>query len=145
MKRRFVMALFTLIGSFVGVRWGLPGVATAVAVVALAGLGSGMWQVYRLGLLRPLTDVLKPQSIPFAAALLMALAEHATQLWAHSTGLNSFGVLAISGSIGGAAYLATVAFMRDEALTKLITEFAGDLTPVTSRVPMLGTLARRFR
>jgi PST family polysaccharide transporter len=145
MKRRFVMALLTLIGSFVGVRWGLPGVATAVALVAVAGLGSGMWQVYRLGLLRPMADILKPQSIPFAAALLMALAEHAAQLWAHSTGLNSFGGLVVSGLLGSAAYLATVAFMRDEAVTKLVTEFAGDLTPVASRVPMLGTLARRLR
>jgi PST family polysaccharide transporter len=145
MKRRLVMAILTLIGSFVGVHWGLPGVATAVAIVAMAGLGSGMWQVYRLDLLRPLADVLKPQSIPFAAALLMALAERTSQLWAQSMGLNSFATLAISLPLGAAAYLSAIAFMRDEAVAKLIAEFAGDLAPVTARVPMLGTLARRFR
>jgi len=144
-KRRMVMALLTLGGSFIGVRWGLPGVAAVVAIVAMIGLMSGIWQVHRLGLLRPIADVLKPQSIPFAAAALMAVVERASQAWTLSIGLNAFAVLAISLSIGSMAYLTAVALMRDEHVTRLFTEFAGDLVPVTERVPMLGTLARRFR
>ena len=144
-KRRLVMALLTLGGSFIGVRWGLPGVAAVVAIVAMIGLMSGIWQVHRLGLLRPIADVLKPQSIPFAATALMAVVERASQAWTLSIGLNAFAVLAISLSIGSMAYLTAVALMRDEHVTRLFTEFAGDLVPVTERVPMLGTLARRFR
>ena len=145
MKRRLFMALLTLAGSVIGVRWGLAGVATAVAIVSMFGLASAIWQVYRLGLLRPLADVLKPQSIPLAAAVLMALTERLSQAWTQSIGLNSFTVLAVSLPIGVAAYLAAIAVLRDEGMTRLMTELVGDLKPVTSRVPMLGTLARRFR
>jgi len=145
MKRRTVMAVLTLAGSIVGVRWGLPGVATAVTLVSLAGLASGMWQVQRLGLLRPLADVLKPQSIPLAGAILMIVAERAAQAWTQSIGFNALAVMAVSLPIGAGAYLAAIAVMRDEGLTRLISELKGDLLPVTARVPMLGTLARRFR
>jgi hypothetical protein len=119
-------------------------VAAVVALVAMVGLASGIWQVHRLGLLRPLADVLKPQSIPFAAAVLMALAERASQAWTLSIGLNSFAVLAASLAIGSLAYLTAIALMRDEHITRLVTEFAGDVAPVTERVPMIGTLARRL-
>jgi PST family polysaccharide transporter len=144
-KRRMVMAILTLAGSIVGVQWGLAGVATAVTLVTIFGLVSAIWQVHRLGLVRPLADVLKPQSIPFAGALLMVAAERAGQAWALSLGLNPFAVLAVSLPIGAATYVAALAVMRDEHLTRLVTELTGDLAPVTSRVPMLGMLARRFR
>jgi hypothetical protein len=111
----------------------------------MIGLLSGIWQVHRLGLLRPMADVLKPQSIPFAAAVVMVLAERTSQAWMLSIGLNAFAVLTVGLSVGSVAYLAAVALMRDEAITKLATELVGDLIPVTERVPMLGTLARRFR
>jgi len=145
MRRRLGMALLTLAGSFVGVRWGLAGVSTAVAVVTMFGLASAIWQVHRLQLLRPLADVLKPQTIPFGAAILMMAVERAAQAWALSRGFNAFAVLAVAVPIGGAAYLTAIAFLRDEAMTSLLAELLGDLKPVTSRVPMLGTLARRFR
>jgi O-antigen/teichoic acid export membrane protein len=145
MKRRTVMAILTLAGSIVGVQWGLAGVAAAVTVVSMLGLVSAIWQVYHLGLLKPLTDVLKPQSIPLAGAVLMVVAERASQAWALSLGLNAFVVLIVSLSIGSVAYLATIAIMRDEDLTRLVRELMGDIAPVTTRVPMLGTLARRFR
>ena len=145
MKRRAMMAALTLGGSAVGVQWGLPGVATAVTLVTLFGLISGLWQVHRLQLLRPWADILKPQSIPLGGAALMVVAEHASQVWTQSIGLNAFAVLAVSLPIGVVAYLATIAIMRDEDLTRLVQELVGDIAPVTARVPMLGTLARRFR
>jgi O-antigen/teichoic acid export membrane protein len=145
MKRRTVMALLTLAGSIVGVQWGLAGVATAVTAVSMLGLASAIWQVHHLGLLKSFTDVLKPQSVPLAGAVLMVVAERASQAWTQSLGLNEFVVLTVSVAIGSAAYLATIAVMRDEDLTRLVGELVGDIAPVTTRVPMLGTLARRFR
>jgi hypothetical protein len=75
----------------------------------------------------------------------MVVAERASQAWTQSLGLNEFVVLTVSVAIGSAAYLATIAVMRDEDLTRLVGELVGDIAPVTTRVPMLGTLARRFR
>lgn len=145
MKRRAMMAVVTLAGAALGVQWGLPGVAVAITVVTLLGLTSALWQVHRLQLLRPWADVLKPQSIPMAGAILMAVAERAAQAWALSIGLNPFAVLVVSIPIGCTAYLAAIALLRDESMTRLLSELRGDLMPVTERVPMLGTLARRFR
>ncbi len=145
LKRRAMMAVLTLCGSLIGVRWGLAGVATAITIVTMFGLISAVWQVHRLQLLRPWADVMKPQSVPLAGAVLMVAAERAAQAWTQSIGFNAFAVLAVSLPIGCAAYLAAIVVMRDEALTRLVTELKGDLLPVTDRVPMLGTLARRFR
>ncbi len=145
MKRRTVMAVLTLVGSVVGVRWGLGGVATAVAIVNMIGLISAVWQVHRLGLLRPVADVLKPQSIPFGGALVMVAAERACQLWALSMEFNAFIVLAASLATGSAAYLIVVVVMRDDVLTRLLTEVKGDLAPFAARMPMLATLSRRLR
>jgi PST family polysaccharide transporter len=145
MKRRTVMAVLTLAGSVVGVRWGLAGVATAVTTVIIIGLVSAIWQVHRLGFLRAVTDVIRPQSVPFAGGVAMAVTEHACRIWAQSFGANAFGVLAVALTLGGAAYLVVIAIMRDEGLTQLMTELKGDLDPFAARVPMVATLARRFR
>ena len=145
MKRRTAIAVLMLVGSVVGVHWGLAGVATAVAIVNMTGLITAVWQVHRLGLLRPLADVLKPQSIPLGGALVMVAAERACQLWAQSMDFNPFIILAASLATGAAAYLIVIAVMRDEALTRLLTEVKDDLTPVAARMPMLATLARRLR
>ena len=134
MKRRAMMAVLTLAGSVVGIRWGLAGVATAVTLVTVFGLVSALWQVQRLQLLRPWADVLKPQSIPLGAAILMVAVERTAQAWTHSVGFNDFAVLAVALAVGGAAYLAAIALMRDEAMTRLITELKGDLVPVTARL-----------
>ena len=145
MKRRTAIALLTLVGSVVGVRWGLAGVATAVAVVNMTGLITAVWQVHRLGLLRPVTDVLKPQSIPFGGAIVMVAVERLCQVWAQSMDFNPFTILAAALTAGGLAYLIVIVVMRDEALTELLTEAKGDLAPVAARMPMLATLARRLR
>jgi PST family polysaccharide transporter len=133
MKRRAMMAMLTLGGSLIGVRWGLPGVAAAVTVVTLFGLVSAVWQVHRLQLLRPWADVLRPQAIPLAGAILMVAVERMAQAWARSMGLNAFAVLAVSLPLGCIAYLAAIAVMRDEGLTRLLKELKGDLMPVTAR------------
>jgi teichuronic acid exporter len=144
MGRRTVMSALLVSGSVIGSHWGLTGIATATVIVNMIGLILVVWQVSRLGLLRPLADVVKPQRIPFIAALAMVVAEHACQAWAQSMGLNAFVSLPVSLAIGSAAYLTAVALMRDDVLTRLLTEVKGDLAPFTARVPMLATLTRRF-
>jgi PST family polysaccharide transporter len=144
-KRRLAVVSLMLVSCMIGLRWGLPGVAAALVAVNAIGLVVAMWQVGRLGLLRPVADVIAPQGIPFCAAVAMVLAERGVQLWTLSVDLNAFAVLTGSLAAGAAAYLAVIALMKDETLTNLLTDVLGDVAPLTERVPMIGTLTRRFR
>jgi PST family polysaccharide transporter len=145
MKRRSGIAVLTLAGSFLGVRWGLPGIATALLVVSVVGFVTAIYQVERLGLLRPFADVIRPQLIPCGAAVVMVLAERACQVWIRSTGVSAFIVLPVSAAVGGATYLGVVALMRDAELNRLIAELRADLMPLAARMPMPALLARRLR
>jgi O-antigen/teichoic acid export membrane protein len=146
MGRRTIMTILLVVGSIIGSRWDLAGIAIATDIVNLIGLILVVWQVYRLGLLRPLADVVKPQTIPFGGAIAMVVAEHACQAWMRSIQLSPFLSLPVSLAIGGIAYLGTVALMRDEVLMHLLTEVKGDLEPLVGRVPMFGpALARLWR
>ncbi len=144
-KRRSGIAVVTLVGALVGVRWGLAGVATALTVSAVVAMITAVRQVDRLGLMRPIADVVRPQSIPCGAAIVMVLAERACQVWIRSTGVNSFVVLPVTAAVGGAVYLGVVALMRDAELTRLLTELRTDLVPLAARMPMPAMLARRLR
>jgi PST family polysaccharide transporter len=143
--RRAAVASLMLVSCLIGVRWGLAGVATALVTVNLLGLAAAMWQTARLGLVRPLADVIGPQRIPFSAALAMVLAERGVQVWTQSLDLHAFVVLIASLGAGAAAYLGALALMKDDSVTALLSDLLGDAAPFAARVPMLGTLARRFR
>jgi O-antigen/teichoic acid export membrane protein len=145
MGRRAVMTVLLVTGSIIGSRWDLAGIAWAAVIVNVFGLMLVVWQVYRLGLLRPLADVVKPQAIPFGGAMALVVTEHACQAWAQSIGLSAFISLPICLAVGGTAYLIMVAMLKDEVLTRLIDEFKGDLEPIAGRVPMFGALVRLWR
>lgn len=143
-SRRTWIAVLTLVGSFVGLRWGLAGVASSLAIVNLIGLASAVWQVHRLGFLRPVADVLKPQTIPIGGTVAMIAVERACQLWTQSIGMPAFVVLGASLAAGSAAYLVVIAVLKDDVLTRLLAEVRGDLAPLAARVPVLAPITRRL-
>ena len=145
MGRRTIMTILLVTGSIIGSRWDLVGIAMAAVIVNLIGLILVVWQVYRLGLLRPLADVVKPQAIPFGGAIALVVTEHACQAWAQSIGLSPFVSLPACLAVGGTAYLVVVAMLKDEVLTRLLAELKGDLEPLAGRVPMFAVLARLWR
>jgi hypothetical protein len=120
-------------------------VTTALVIVNLGALVAAVWRVHQLNLLRPTADVMRPQLIPFAAAIALMLAERSGLGWAQAAGANGFVALIFALACGGVAYLVVIAVLRDKVLTRLLIEVKEDLAPLATRMPMVAALARRMR
>jgi PST family polysaccharide transporter len=143
--RRSVVAVGVLVGSFMGLQWGLLGVTIALVIVNIGSLLATLWQVRRLRLLEPVTDVLRPQTIPLSGGIAMMAAEWLSVGWTESMGFPAVGSLAVALTFGSLAYLGVIAVMRDRVLTRLLVEVREDLAPLVDRVPMAAALVRWSR
>jgi len=144
-KRRMGIAALVVVGSLVGARWGIAGVATALVIANVCGLITVLWRLRHLKLLEPFTDVVRPQRIPFVGGLALIGAERACQVWTQGLGIGAFGVLAVSLIVGSAVYLVVVAVLKDKLLSRLLIELKGDVVPIVARMPMSVALMRRLR
>jgi len=144
-RRRTMTGVLVLAGSVVGLHWGLVGVVTALVIANLVAVMTALRQVRVLGLLEPMTDIVRPQRIPFVGGVALMMAERVCQVWARATGINAFSTLVVCLTAGFLVYLAVIAVMKDKGLTRLLTEIRGDLVPIAVRIPVLAVLARRFR
>lgn len=135
--RRGAFMLIVLVPAVMfGVRWGLPGVATAVLLTQLASFALS---ANLLGRLTPVSaiDLLRPQLLPAAAVVALVGVEFGVlqiarqHAWPHAT------TLVAGAAAGGLVYLALVYLFRTPALVALWHEFAKDLRQPLLRLPVV--------
>jgi PST family polysaccharide transporter len=133
-KRRAVLLVLLVVGSLAGARWGLVGIATAVAIVNTVGVILTTTLVRRICLAELGRDIVRPQLVPLAATAALVVSELAVIQWTAVAGLPLLVGLGASLAAGGLSYGIALYLLRDEALTRLAAELFKDLRPVWNRV-----------
>jgi teichuronic acid exporter len=141
-KRGAVSLLLMAVGSVVGVRWGIAGVATAVTLVGYISAALMLFILLRLLPIR-VGDVIGPQRVPFAAGIGLVLVAKGLQVWTTGLGWSAFPILLVSATVGLLTYATLVFLLRDEAIRALYREFKGDVQPILARTPFAGLGAGR--
>lgn len=133
-RRGFVFVLLVA-GAIVGARWGITGVAVAVALVNFT---TGILMLLLLTRLSSVAvkDLLRAQRLPLAASVSLVVVGWSAR-WALTSWLQAGAliVLLVSLPLAWAAYLGVLFALRDEALKRLARELATDLRPLQSLLP----------
>lgn len=131
---RGVALVLLLGGALIGSRWGIAGVAAAVALVNLGTLALIVFLVQRVS---PITlkDVLQPQATPFRATIALVVSAAATKS-ASMTLVGMPALLALPTTFGAGilAYAVVLYLKRDEPLMELLGELRRDVQPLVDRL-----------
>ena len=129
--RAFALILL-IIGSVLGSKWGIVGVAVAVTIVI--GMLSLAVTIYFSQLTQlSFFSLLLPQATPMAASVLMYSMVMLVQSWIFEGDGYSFLALISSVIIGGLTYVGVLLVLRPAPVTALIKEISEDLKPVFQR------------
>ncbi len=130
--------LVTLV--FIGIRWGLPGVAGAVLLSNMIAFMLLITLLHRVTPLR-MTDVLGSQALPAGATVLLAAVELAILFTGLRHGWPAFLILAAAAPAGLAAYGLGLYVFRTAPLTALWLELTGDVRSALPWGPHAGRRA----
>ena len=127
---------------WIGLHWGLVGVAAAVATCTIVGFFLVSFNLRRICNVR-FTDLVVPQRAAFLAAAAMGAAEYLMLQWARSHHLPDAVVVVTVTCLGGIVYALVLAVIADVATRRLFWELVDDATPLLRRVPWLGNRLAR--
>ena len=131
--RRGIVLVLLLAGVVIGSRWGIVGVATAVAIVNLV-TGVMIWVLLTRLSTITLSDLWTAQRLPLAGSLALIAVSIGTR--AALTAVGHAGpalVLVLAGPLGAIAYVAVIFALRDAPLLGLVSEVRGDFTSLLDR------------
>jgi PST family polysaccharide transporter len=132
-RRRAVVLVMLLAGTWLGARWGIAGVAAGVT--AVNWLGAAMLVLVATRLL-PLTldDVLGPQRLPFLATGALAVTSTALAWWLGVLGWTEYVRLPVAAGSGLLVYAGVLFLFADTPLERLATEMKQDLRSVRRKL-----------
>ncbi len=134
--RRAVVLLLLLGGALAGSRWGIVGVAVAVALVNLVTLTLILLLARRVCSIT-MQHVFGPQLRPLVAALgLVGVQAAAGILVVDLWGASGFWVVPAGLAAGGLAYFGVLYLIRDDELQGLFEELRKDVRALLARVPL---------
>lgn len=132
-RRRGIVLALLVVGALVGSRWGIVGVATAVAIVNFVA-GVMIWVLLTRIADITLRDLLIAQRLPLLGSLALVVVSVGTRTALAAVGHTEPAVvLLLAGPLGAIAYIAVLFALRDPPLLGLVEEFRGDLAKLFGR------------
>lgn len=126
LRRRFVGLGILIAAVFIGVRWGLTGVAFAVLCTNITTFLLLITLLDRVTPLR-MSDVLRPQVRPVLGTFVLVAVEVLIAAVGASRAWPPAVVLVLGSAAGGVVYAAAIYVMRDAVLTALWHELTSDV------------------
>lgn len=126
LRRRFIGLGILVAAVFIGVRWGLSGVAFAVLCTSIITF---LMLITLLDRVTPLkmSDVLRPQIRPVLATLVLVAVEVLVAATGARRAWPPAAILVVGSAAGGVVYAAAIYVMRDAVLTALWHELTSDV------------------
>lgn len=135
-RRRAFTLCIMVPAVFVGIRWGIVGVATAVLLTQVLSFTLLVTLLHRVTPVRA-ADLLRPQALPLAAVFLLAITEYFLLGMGQSRQWPAVVTLAAGSAAGVLVYAVVVYLFRTEPIVALWNELSADVRQPFLRLPVV--------